>query len=528
VSAACASVGAEAADDLRRFPSGEVRLQERVALPGAPFRRRGRSRSPSGSAALGEVGAGPDPLVKRAPALAGGQLPFEAVEAAEPSAQVVDHVHERRLARAGDDRATVRKRSMMGEDDVQKRSLELGREAAEPLDQPPHAVVAKRDLAAHAALIRHLNRPVAERVDLKLAKVMQQRSGHGQVAVDAGEGGGDCPDRLRHREAVLEQPVAVGLVVVLGGGRLAEGAPGGRAPLKHSGKQPSQMGIADGGDQLAQVALHLGRVPRGGRASRLPLDGLLGLPHRQRHGGQDKVRLGRQMLGTAIVTGGTGGLGAAVVARLLGDGWRVVVPWIVERELERVGEHERLKLIRADLFEPESAAEVVRLASADSGAAPLRGVVNLVGGFAVGGRVHETPVEEFEAQLRLNLRPTYLVTSAALPVLLANEPPARGSIVCVGSRAALQPFPGAAGYIAAKAAVIAFAQAVAAEYRHDGVRCNAILPSVIDTPANREAMPNADHSRWVRPEQIAAVIARLLSDDFSPTSGAAIPVYGRA
>jgi NAD(P)-dependent dehydrogenase (short-subunit alcohol dehydrogenase family) len=103
-----------------------------------------------------------------------------------------------------------------------------------------------------------------------------------------------------------------------------------------------------------------------------------------------------------------------------------------------------------------------------------------------------------------------------------------GSIVCVGTRAALQPFSGAAGYVASKAAVIAFAQAVATEYKHDGIRCNAILPSVIDTPANRAAMPGADHSNWVRPEQIAGVIEFLLSDASAPTSGAAVPVYGRA
>jgi NAD(P)-dependent dehydrogenase (short-subunit alcohol dehydrogenase family) len=98
----------------------------------------------------------------------------------------------------------------------------------------------------------------------------------------------------------------------------------------------------------------------------------------------------------------------------------------------------------------------------------------------------------------------------------------------VGTRAALQPFRGAAGYVASKAAVIAFAQAVAVEYRDDGVRCNAILPSVIDTPANRVSMPKADHDRWVKPAEIAGVIAYLLSDDSRPTSGAAIPVYGRA
>ena len=227
---------------------------------------------------------------------------------------------------------------------------------------------------------------------------------------------------------------------------------------------------------------------------------------------------------TAIVTGGTGGLGSTVVARLVDDGWRVVVPWIVEHELERVRVRDGLELVQADLFDPAAVAAVVEVA-AGAGEAPLRGVVNLVGGFAAGGRVHETPIEEFEKQFRLNLRPAYLVTQAALPALLEGG---GGSIVCVGTRAALQPFSGAAGYISSKAAVIAFAHAVAAEYKNDGIRCNAILPSVIDTPGNRASMPKADFSKWVAPEQIAGVIAWLLSDDSSPTSGAAIPVYGRA
>ena len=227
---------------------------------------------------------------------------------------------------------------------------------------------------------------------------------------------------------------------------------------------------------------------------------------------------------TAIVTGGTGGLGSAVVARLLDDGWRVVLPWIVERELERIDQREELDLIRADLFDADAVADVISLA-AGSNEAPLRGVVNLVGGFAAGGRVHETPIDEFEKQFTLNLRPTYLVTQAALPHMVRGG---GGSIVCVGTRAALRPFSGAAGYITSKAAVIAFAQAVAVEYRDDSIRCNVILPSVIDTPANRASMPSAEHDRWVKPSEIAPVVAHLLADETLPISGAAIPVYGRA
>jgi NAD(P)-dependent dehydrogenase (short-subunit alcohol dehydrogenase family) len=228
---------------------------------------------------------------------------------------------------------------------------------------------------------------------------------------------------------------------------------------------------------------------------------------------------------TAIVTGGTGGLGAAVVGRLLDGRWRVVVPWIAEHELDRVKQREGLELVQANLFEPSDVAKVVGTATSGEGAPPLRGLVNLVGGFAAGGRVHETPIEEFEKQFRLNLRPTYLMIRAATAPMLEHG---GGSIVCVGTRAAVQPFSGAAGYIASKAAVIAFAQAVAVEYRDDGIRCNAILPSVIDTPANRASMPNADHDRWVKPEAIAGVIAHLLSRASEPVSGAAIPVYGRA
>lgn len=227
---------------------------------------------------------------------------------------------------------------------------------------------------------------------------------------------------------------------------------------------------------------------------------------------------------TVVVTGGTGGLGSAVTRGFLADGWRVVVPWVAEAETERLDRHDRLELVQADLLDEASVADVVALGAADA-SAPLHAVVNLVGGYAQAGRVHETPIADFEAQLRLNLRPTYLVTAAALPHLLTRGD---GAIVCVSSRAALRPFSGAAGYITSKAAVLAFVDALAAEYRKDGVRANAILPSVIDTPGNRASMPDAKHDTWVTPDEIAAVIRFLCSDASAPTSGAHLPVYGRA
>jgi NAD(P)-dependent dehydrogenase (short-subunit alcohol dehydrogenase family) len=230
------------------------------------------------------------------------------------------------------------------------------------------------------------------------------------------------------------------------------------------------------------------------------------------------------VLGSALITGGTGGLGAAVTRAFLDGGWRVVVPLYDEAERERLDPHDELVLELADLLDPESSAAVVEVAASDP-AAPLQAVVNLVGGFAQGGRVHETPVEDFEAQLRLNLRPTYLVTQAALPHLQAAG---GGAIVCVSTRAALRPFSGASGYVVSKAAVLAFVDALAVEYRDDAIRANAILPSVIDTPANRRSMPEADYEKWVSPEQIASVVRFLCEDGSGPVSGAHVPVYGRA
>lgn len=227
---------------------------------------------------------------------------------------------------------------------------------------------------------------------------------------------------------------------------------------------------------------------------------------------------------TVLITGGSGGLGAPVTQGFLDDGWRVVVPLFDPAEADRLPTTPALATIEADLFDEASVAEVVALAAADA-VAPLRAVVNLVGGFAAGGRVHETPIDDFERQFRLNLRPTYLVTAGALPHLLEGG---GGSVVCVSTRAALRPFSGAAGYIASKAAVLAFVDALATEYRDDDIRVNAVLPSVIDTPGNRASQPDADHETWVRPEQIADVVSFLAGDASTVVSGAHVPVYGKA
>jgi NAD(P)-dependent dehydrogenase (short-subunit alcohol dehydrogenase family) len=221
---------------------------------------------------------------------------------------------------------------------------------------------------------------------------------------------------------------------------------------------------------------------------------------------------------TVLVAGGTGYLGTAVVRALLAAGHGVTAKWVVEREAERLAS-EPVELVQADLFDADQVTKAVQSTEG------LEAVVNLVGGYAEGPRVHETDPDQFDGLMRLNVRPGFLLARAAMPLLVERG---GGAFVGVSARAALRPFPGAAGYVASKAAVLALIQALDAEYKHDGIRCNAIVPSVIDTPANRSAQPDADYSKWVQPDEIARVVRFLVSDESAPISGAAVPVYGRA
>jgi NAD(P)-dependent dehydrogenase (short-subunit alcohol dehydrogenase family) len=218
---------------------------------------------------------------------------------------------------------------------------------------------------------------------------------------------------------------------------------------------------------------------------------------------------------TAFVTGGTGGLGPAVIAALLDTGWGVVAP-------VRPGSSAADRIpggalqVQADLTDPDAVRAAVGTAASEVGA-PLRAVANLVGGYADGQPVASTPVEDFEALFGLNLRPTYLVTSAALPALARAG---GGSVVCVSSRVAQHPFKGAAGYAAANAAVLAFAQVVALEGAADGVRCNTVVPKLIDTPANRAAGIEGGAD----PADVARVVTWLCDEASGAVTGAEIPV----
>ncbi len=152
-------------------------------------------------------------------------------------------------------------------------------------------------------------------------------------------------------------------------------------------------------------------------------------------------------------------------------------------------------------------------------------VVNIAGGFGGGKPVHETAWSLWQEQLDMNLKTTVLSCQAAVPHMLARG---GGAIVNVGTRTATQPAAKLAAYAASKRAVLQLTEALAAELRDQNITANIILPSTIDTAANRRNSPNADHSRWVQPAEIARVILFLAGPDARIISGASIPVYGRA
>ena len=225
------------------------------------------------------------------------------------------------------------------------------------------------------------------------------------------------------------------------------------------------------------------------------------------------------------MTGGTGGLGRGVCRVLCEAGYRPVVTWVVEAERDAAAAEfgDAVELRRTDVAR---AGEMRELAGAlERDGRPAWGLLHLVGGYRDGDPLSGSDGSGLEEQVRLNLTTSAVALGAFLPGMVARG---GGRAVAVSSRAAVRPFAGGGAYAASKAGVVALVQAASEEVKHDGVTVNCVLPSVIDTPANRRAMPDADWGRWVSPEEIGQVMAFLLSDGAAAVTGAAIPVYGRA
>ncbi|RMG12745.1 MAG: SDR family NAD(P)-dependent oxidoreductase [Planctomycetota bacterium] len=223
-----------------------------------------------------------------------------------------------------------------------------------------------------------------------------------------------------------------------------------------------------------------------------------------------------------VVTGGSGALGAAVVALLVQRGATCYVPCYSASQLDRFEylEHERVKVeTGVNLFDEESA-----VAYFDSLPTPWA-CLNIAGGFAA-SRLAETGLDDFRKMLDMNASTCFLATREAVKKMRASSDTEGGRIVNVGAKPALVPKAGLAAYAASKAAVISLTLCLAEELRDDGIWVNAVVPSIIDTPVNRDALPDADHERWPSPADVAETIAFLASPLNRATRGAVVPVYG--
>lgn len=229
----------------------------------------------------------------------------------------------------------------------------------------------------------------------------------------------------------------------------------------------------------------------------------------------------------AIITGGTGGLGKAVLLVFLEEGAKVVCTYVVDKELRDcqplIKKHKSNFLpVKADVTNEKQVARVIKKTL--EGFSRIDILVNIVGAFTY-AKIVDTAEKEWDHMMNINLKSAFLCSKAVLPHMIRQN---HGKVINIASRPALKGAAGIGAYAASKAGVLNLTETIADEVKDYDINVNAILPSTIDTPGNRKAMPGADFSKWVKPEEIARVIAFLVSDDSKAISGAGIPVYGKA
>jgi NAD(P)-dependent dehydrogenase (short-subunit alcohol dehydrogenase family) len=230
----------------------------------------------------------------------------------------------------------------------------------------------------------------------------------------------------------------------------------------------------------------------------------------------------------AIVAGGTGGLGRAVSLAFLAAGAKVIASYRKQAEFDGLAAaagaaRPGLSGATVDVTDEAAARQFVESVVARHGR--VDALVNTVGGYAGGQKLWEVDAKTYDQMLALNLKSGFVLARAVLPEMIRRD---SGWIVNVGSKAGYGHSPTAALYSASKAAALALFDSLAEEVKDYNINVNSVVPSIIDTEANRQAMPNADFSKWPKPEEIARVILFLCSEDARVIRGAAIPVYGRS
>jgi NAD(P)-dependent dehydrogenase (short-subunit alcohol dehydrogenase family) len=229
-----------------------------------------------------------------------------------------------------------------------------------------------------------------------------------------------------------------------------------------------------------------------------------------------------------LVAGGTGGLGRAVSLAFLNEGAKLIVTYVLDQEFSELmsvagANASRLVGRKVDVTNEGAVQQLIEGILEDNGRLDV--LVNTVGGYAGGIKLWEQETRVLDQMLLLNLRSGFVLSRAAAKPMLEQK---KGAIVNVAAKAALDHEAGLAAYAASKAAALAMIDSLAADLKGTGVRVNSILPSIIDTEANRKAMPDADFATWPKPEDIARVVLFLCSDDAKVIHGAAIPVYGNS
>jgi NAD(P)-dependent dehydrogenase (short-subunit alcohol dehydrogenase family) len=229
---------------------------------------------------------------------------------------------------------------------------------------------------------------------------------------------------------------------------------------------------------------------------------------------------------TALITGATGALGATVTRAFAQTQARLVLTGRSKEKLERLASEislpeERILTAAADVTQAADVQALVAAVAARFGR--INVLLNVAGGWSGGKPVGETSVEDWDRLVALNLRSAFLLSRAVLPGMLEAG---WGRIVHISSKTAVEPRAKQAAYAVSKMGLITLTEVIAAEVKGSGVTANVILPSIIDTPANRESIPKADPAKWVKPEHIAATMRFLCSEEAASINGAHIPIYG--
>ncbi len=227
---------------------------------------------------------------------------------------------------------------------------------------------------------------------------------------------------------------------------------------------------------------------------------------------------------TVVVAGGTGALGASVSRAFIASGARVIATYVKRAEYDALAKQVGAALIGVPLDVTDEAAVAKFVAETESKYGAIDALVIAVGGYAGGKQLWETDTATYNLMLSLNLRAAFVMARAILPGMIRQN---RGAVVNVASKAGYGHSAGAAIYAASKAGVMALFSSLAEEVKPYNINVNSIVPSIMDTPANRREMPKADFNIWPKTDDIAKVILYLCSDEARVIHGAEVPVYGK-